>query len=120
MVLLASVLVSGGLLLTRRRFGQRLKDQEYINTSIFSFFSTLYAFFIGFAIVTLWSTFLSAKADVNHEADAIISAYYSSQNLPNSEAFRQSSEKLCQNGNRRGMATNGKRLHERGGQSSFR
>ncbi len=89
MVLLASVLVSGGLLLTRRRFGQRLKDQEYINTSIFSFFSTLYAFFIGFAIVTLWSTFLSAKADVNHEADAIISAYYSSQNLPNSEAFRQ-------------------------------
>ncbi|MGO9175731.1 MAG: hypothetical protein ACLQED_06265 [Desulfobaccales bacterium] len=89
MILVASALVSGGLLLIRRRFGQRLKDQEYIHTSIFSFFTTLYAFFIGFAIVTLWSTFLTAKADVNREADAIISAYYTSRNLPNSDAFRQ-------------------------------
>jgi hypothetical protein len=89
LLLLASALVSGGMLLIRRRFGQRLKDQEYIHSSIFDFFTTLYAFFIGFAIVTLWSTFLTAKADVNHEATTILSAYYASRNLPNSEAFRQ-------------------------------
>ena len=89
LILLASSLFSGVLLLIRRRFGQRLKDQEYIHSSIFDFFTTLYAFFIGFAIVTLWSTFLTAKADVNREATTIISAYYASRNLPNSEPFRQ-------------------------------
>ncbi len=89
LIFLASAVVSGGLLLIRRRCGQRLKDQEYIHASIFSFFTTLYAFFIGFAIVTLWSTFLSTQANVNREADALITAYYTSRNLPNSEAFRQ-------------------------------
>jgi Zn-dependent protease with chaperone function len=89
LILLVSALVSGGLLLIRQRSGQRLKDQEYIHASIFSFFTTLYAFFIGFAIVTLWSTFLTTEANVNREADAIITAYYTSRNLPNSEAFRR-------------------------------
>lgn len=89
LIFLISALVSGSLLLVRRRLGHRLKDQENLHSSIFSFFTTLYAFFIGFAIVTLWSTFLTAKTNVNREGDAIMNAYYISQSLPNSEAFRQ-------------------------------
>ena len=89
LIFVISALVAGGLMLIRRRVGHRLKDQEYLHTSIFNFFTTLYAFFIGFAIVTLWSTFLTAKSNVNQEADSIITAYYTSRNLTNSEAFRQ-------------------------------
>lgn len=85
-----SILVSGGLFLIRRRFGPCRKDQECLHTSVFSFFTTLYAFFIGFSIVTLWSTFLTTQANVSREADGIMVAYYASRPLPNSEAFRQS------------------------------
>lgn len=85
-----SVLVSVGLFLIRRRFGPCRKDQECLHTSVFSFFTTLYAFFIGFSIVTLWSTFLTTQANVNREADGLMVAYYTSRSLPNSEAFRQS------------------------------
>lgn len=89
LILVISALVSGGVMLIRRRVGHRLKDQEYLHTAIFGFFTTLYAFFIGFAIVTLWSTFLTAKSNVNQEADSIITAYYTSRNMTNSEPFRQ-------------------------------
>lgn len=84
-----SALVAGILLLVRRRYGMHLKDQEYLHTSLFSFFTTFYAFFIGFAIVTLWSTFLTAQDNVNREADGLIVAYYASKSLPNSDDFRQ-------------------------------
>lgn len=89
LIFFISALLSGGLLLIRRRVGHRLKDQEYLHTAIFGFFTTLYAFFIGFAIVTLWSTFLTAKSNVNQEADAIITAYYTSLNMTNAAPFRQ-------------------------------
>ena len=89
LIFVISALVSGGVMLIRRRVGHRLKDQEYLHTAIFGFFTTLYAFFIGFAIVTLWSTFLTAKSNVNQEADSIITAYYTSRNMTNSEPFRQ-------------------------------
>jgi len=90
LIFISSALVSGSLLLIRRRFGHRLKGQEHLDSSIFSFFTTLYAFFIGFAIVTLWSTFLTAKANVNREADALMVSYYTSRSLPNSQDFRRS------------------------------
>ena len=97
LIFIISALVSGSLLLIRRRFGHRLKSQEHLNSSIFSFFTTLYAFFIGFAIVTLWSTFITAKANVNREADALMVAYYTSRSLPNSQDFRQSLKDYVQN-----------------------
>lgn len=84
-----SVVVTGGLLLIRRKLGPGKRGQEGIRDSVFNFFTTLYAFFIGFAIVTLWSAFLTAKADVTREADAIMSAYRTAKKLPGSEAFRQ-------------------------------
>jgi hypothetical protein len=92
-IFIVSGLISGGLLVVRRQFGHRLKDQEYVHSSVFSFFTTLYAFFIGFAIVTLWSAFLSAKTTVNREAEDIIVAYRTAQNLPNGEGLRQALKK---------------------------
>jgi Protein of unknown function (DUF4239) len=84
-----SLLISGGLLLMRRRGGGRWRSQEHIHPSLFNFFTTLYAFFIGFAMVTLWSAFLTAKTNVTREADAMMIVHRTAKNLQGSEAFRQ-------------------------------
>ena len=89
LITLISVVVSGGLLLLRRKLGGRWRSQDHIHPSVFSFFTTLYAFFIGFAIVTLWSAFLTAKTNVIREADSIMIVYRTAQNLPGSEPFRR-------------------------------
>jgi hypothetical protein len=83
------VLISGALLLLRRKGGGRWRDQEHIQSPVFNFFTTLYAFFIGFAIVTLWSAFLTAKTNVTREAESLMIVYRTAKHLPNSEAFRQ-------------------------------
>jgi hypothetical protein len=77
------------LFLLRRRLGLPEKGEEHIHPSIFSFFASLYAFFLGFAIITLWSAFLHAKVDVTREADSLLIAYRMSLLLPHSEPFRQ-------------------------------
>jgi hypothetical protein len=89
LITVISVVVSAGLWLIRRKFGPARRNQEDVRPSVFNFFTTLYAFFIGFAMVTLWSAFLSAKADVTREADAIMIVYRTANNLPGSEPFRQ-------------------------------
>lgn len=81
------VLISRALLLMRRK--GRGSDQEHIQPSLFNFFTTLYAFFIGFAIVTLWSAFLTAKANVTREAESIKIVYRTAKHLPGSEPFCQ-------------------------------
>jgi len=84
-------MVSGALLLLRHKGKGRWRrqDKEHIHPAVFSFFTTLYAFFIGFAMVTLWSAFLTAKANVTREADALMIVYRTAQQLPGSQAFRQ-------------------------------
>lgn len=62
---------------------------DQFHPSIFEFFTTLYAFFLGFALVTLWSAFLNAERNVAKEADTLLSAYRSSLDLPDSGDFRQ-------------------------------
>jgi hypothetical protein len=89
LITLISVLISGALLLIRRRGGGRWRDQEHIQSPVFNFFTTLYAFFIGFAMVTLWSAFLNAKTNVTREADSMMIVYRIAKQLPNSEPFRQ-------------------------------
>ena len=88
-ILVVSALITASLFLLRRRFGIPEKTEEPINPSVFSFFASLYAFFLGFAIVTLWSAYLHAKIDVTREADSLLIAYRMSLSLPNSEPFRQ-------------------------------
>ena len=89
LITLISVLISGALLLMRRKGGGRWRRQEHIQSPVFNFFTTLYAFFIGFAIVTLWSAFLTAKTNVTREAESIMIVYRTAKHLPNSEPFRQ-------------------------------
>jgi hypothetical protein len=84
-----SVLISGVLLLIRRQGGGRWRRQEHIQSPVFGFFTTLYAFVIGFAIVTLWSAFLTAKTNVTREAGSMIIVYRTAKHLPGSENFRQ-------------------------------
>ncbi|HEY9073495.1 MAG TPA: hypothetical protein VIN67_05115, partial [Desulfobaccales bacterium] len=45
--------------------------------------------FLGFAIVTLWSAYLSAQTNVALEADSLLVAFRTSKTLPNSGALRQ-------------------------------
>jgi hypothetical protein len=89
LITVISVVISGALLLLRRKGGGRWRTQDHIHSSVFEFFTTLYAFFIGFAMVTLWSAFLNAKTNVTREADSMMIVYRIAKHLPRSEPFRQ-------------------------------
>jgi hypothetical protein len=89
LITVISLAVSGSLLLMRRLGRGRWRTQDHIQSSVFNFYTTLYAFFIGFAIVTLWSAFLTAKTNVNREANSLLSAYRTATYLPESKALRQ-------------------------------
>ena len=88
-ILLISLALTGALFLLRKVWGKTDDSREHINPSIFTFFTGLYAFFLGFAIVTLWSAFLSAKTNVTREADSLMIAFRLSRDLPNSMGFRE-------------------------------
>ena len=89
-ILALSLLITGMLYLLRRQFAKTDLAVEHLHPSVFSFFTTIYAFFLGFAIVTLWSAFLTAQVNVTREADSLLVAFRLSKTLPNSGAFRQS------------------------------
>ena len=76
------------MILVRRwtRFPERFRD--HIQSPPFGLFATLYAFFLGFAIVTLWNNFVTVKYNVTWEAYALLSSYRLSRDLPNSDEFR--------------------------------
>jgi hypothetical protein len=88
-ILALSLLFTGLLYLLRRRFAKADLAVEHLHPSVFSFFTTIYAFFLGFAIVTLWSAFLTAQANVTRESDSLLVAFRVSKTLPNSGAFRR-------------------------------
>ena len=88
-ITLISLVISGALVLIRRKCSGRWRSQEHIHPSLFEFFTTLYAFFIGFAMVTLWSAFLETKTNIAHEAESMMIVYRTAKHLPGSEPFRQ-------------------------------
>lgn len=75
--------------LRRRTLKSPASSRKLISSEIFSLFATVYAFFLGFAIVTLWGTFVSAKNYVNAEAGAVLVSYHLSMPLEHSHGFRQ-------------------------------
>jgi hypothetical protein len=77
------------LFLLRRRRAESATGQEHISPSVFEFYTTLYAFFIGFAIVTLWTAHLNAKANAIREANSLLTAYRIAVHLPGTDAWRQ-------------------------------
>jgi hypothetical protein len=88
-ILLISLALTGLLFFLHRRFGTPEAIRDHFHPSIFEFFTTLYAIFLGFALFTLWSAYLNAERNVSKEADLLLSAYRNSLDLPDSRDFRQ-------------------------------
>ena len=88
-ILLISLLLAGFLYVLDRRLSPSEKNRALVNPSIFEFFTTLYAIFLGFALFTLWSAYINTDRNIAKEADALFNAYRSSMLLTESQDFRQ-------------------------------
>ncbi|WP_243438953.1 DUF4239 domain-containing protein [Fundidesulfovibrio soli] len=89
LILAASLAMSALLYLLRGRTLARSprKDHRFA-PEIFSLFASMYAFFLGFSIVTLWSNYTATKSCVVQEAGALLTTYRLSLALDGSGAFR--------------------------------
>jgi len=90
-IILGLSLAAPGFLyaLRRKALARGGASRKLISSEIFSLFASVYAFFLGFAIVTLWGAYGSARSLVSAEAGAVMVAYRLSVPLPGSEGFRQ-------------------------------
>lgn len=91
MVVLAVGLAVGGMLVVRGkvRCSMSLAQRNLFSTN-YCFFSTLYTFFLGFAVISLWQDYNRAAATVTDEADLLVVEYRLSLALDDADAFRQS------------------------------
>ncbi len=89
-ILVVSLLFTCLLYVLRRCCANMDRPVEHLHPALFSFFTTIYAFFLGFALVTLWSAFLTTQSKVTQEADSLLAAYRLSKTLPDSGPFRLS------------------------------
>ena len=80
----------GAMHFLRRRFPAALTGQQQ-NTMIgpFSFIATLYAFLIGFVVVTLWHSFTEASQITAREAETIAVLHRLSDGLPGGHPVQQ-------------------------------
>lgn len=81
------------LLLTivrRRCVSDMSMEQRNLFATNFGFFTTLYTFFLGFAVVSLWQNYNAADTAITDETDLLVVEYRLSQSLPGSEVFRRS------------------------------
>lgn len=84
-----SALIPFLFFLIHKRFIHPINIQERsLLATNFGFFNALYAFLLGFAVVTLWASFNSAQSSVGSEAQAISSMYRIAIYLPGSEKLR--------------------------------
>jgi hypothetical protein len=85
-----SLLLTFGLIALRRRVCPTEAEGAgwELNGAIFSLFASLYAFFLGFCVVTLWSAFGVAKTIVAEEANAVQVASYLSRAFNDAAGFR--------------------------------
>ena len=89
-LILALSLGLPGLLFALRRKAMPLAraDKKLMSSEIFSLFASVYAFFLGFSIITLWGVFVSAKSLAGAESGHALAAYRLSAPLPGSEPLR--------------------------------
>jgi hypothetical protein len=84
------VAVLVALRLLRRRVACALSlEQRNLFGTNFGFFTTLYTFFLGFAVVSLWQTYNGADSAITDETDLLVVEYRLSQALPDSQGFRR-------------------------------
>lgn len=88
-ILLISLLLAGFIYVLDRHVSPSERTRASVNPSIFEFFTTLYAIFLGFALFTLWSAYIYTERNIAKEADALFNAYRSSMLLTESRDFRQ-------------------------------
>ena len=79
------------LTIVRRRYNCAMDmQQRNIFATNFCFFTTLYTFFLGFAVVSLWQNYNAADAAITNESDLLVVEYRLSLSLPGTDAFRES------------------------------
>jgi len=88
-IFLVSLAIPALLYLLRHFFFCCGKKVRHISGTTFSLFASLYAFFLGFYVVSLWNDFGVAKSVVADEANAIHAAHYYSCEFRDSVAFRE-------------------------------
>ena len=67
-------------------------DQKNLLATNFGFFATLYTFFLGFAVVTLWGSYNDADTNLTKEAQRLQIAYQLSYMMPGGDQVRGSIE----------------------------
>jgi hypothetical protein len=87
-ILLISLFLAGLLYLLDRYLKPGESTRAPVHPSIFEFFTTLYAIFLGFALFTLWSAYLTMQRNIAKEADTLFNAYRSSLVSPDFLDFR--------------------------------
>ena len=75
----------------RRRAACSLSlEQRNLFGTNFGYFTTLYTFFLGFAVVSLWQTYNGADSAITNETDLLVVEYRLSLSLPGTQSLRQS------------------------------
>lgn len=87
-IFLVSLLVPALLYLLRYGCLRCGRAVRHVSSTTFSLFASLYAFFLGFCLVTLWNDFSTARTVVANEASAMLAAQYFSTQFQNAGAFR--------------------------------
>jgi hypothetical protein len=91
LVVLCSVTLSVvGLLFFRNRRSNGMSiAQRTLFATNFGYFTTLYTFFLGFAVVSLWQDYNRADAAIADESDLLVVEYRLSLSLPGAEQLRR-------------------------------
>jgi len=76
--------------LRKHGIAKYLNYKGYSNSNIFTLFISIYAFFLGFSIVTLWNQIVSARQATTNEAVSLMTTYTAAIPLKSSNAFRNS------------------------------
>ena len=74
----------------RRRGGGMSIAQRTLFATNFGFFTTLYTFFLGFAVVSLWQDYNHADAAITNESDLLVVEYRLSLTMPATDELRRS------------------------------
>jgi len=81
--------IIGAMHFLRKKLPTALTEQQQ-NTVLgpFSFIVTLYAFLLGFVVVTLWNSFNEADHTASMEAETVVVLYRLSEGLPEGHAIQ--------------------------------